>query len=222
MSAANRGISALNQIMGFNDFCQHPPSEAQALALDEIKAAYPRRESAAASVGEPPTGGAIRELCGGSSSYTGERADLKPLAEELISWPPLGSSPVRLEDALGAADRQWLGQWQPTMLRSETDVLAVQQAKLLTQAGRYIDPALKHNRSKYVSFIRQMQKRGMIRFKIGTPKSVNLGVFCVAKKKGSLRLIVDTRFLNSVFKDPPKTDLPTANSFTRIQSKLPK
>ena len=170
MSAANRGISALNQIMGFNNFCQYPPSEAQALALGEIRAAYRRHESAAASVGEPPTGGAIRELCGGSSSYTGERADLKPFAEELISWPPLGSSPVRLEDALGATDRQWLGQWQHTMLRSETDVLAAQQAKLLTQAGRCIDPVLKHNRSKYVSYIRQMQNRGMTRFKIGYPK----------------------------------------------------
>ena len=96
VSAANRGITALNQIMGLNNFSEHAVSEAQGLALQEIKAAYRPHECAQSSVGEPPTGEAIRELCGSSSSYTGERADIRPFAEESISWPCSGSSPVAL------------------------------------------------------------------------------------------------------------------------------
>ena len=41
--------------------------------------------------------------------------------------------------------------------------------------------------------------------------------FFVAKKSGQLRLIFDTRLLNQAFIDPPSTDLPSADSFTRLE-----
>ena len=44
-----------------------------------------------------------------------------------------------------------------------------------------------------------------------------LGVFFVAKKNGAIRMILDTRVVNCFFKDPPKTQLPSASALTAIE-----
>ena len=177
---ANAAIRSLNAIMGFNSFCRTRPSEAQDLALSEIKSAYRyfASEPCEASVGEPPpTGGWLRGLCGGSAAYSGQRSDLKPYAEENVSWPSAGAVPVNLSSAWGKADQIWLKDWQSNMLRSSDDTAALQKELNITPASRYIDPALRFNRKLYVRFVQQLAKRGMVKFKACSRKAGNLGFF---------------------------------------------
>ena len=46
-------------------------------------------------------------------------------------------------------------------------------------------------------------------------------MFFVVKSNGQLRLMFDTRLANITFIDPPHTQLPTAGSFSRIESEIP-
>ena len=60
--------------------------------------------------------------------------------------------------------------------------------------------------------------RNMVKFKEAGDQQGVLGIFFVRKKSGQLRLIFDTRKMNLDFRDPPKTDLPSADAFTRVET----
>ena len=45
-----------------------------------------------------------------------------------------------------------------------------------------------------------------------------MGIFFVRKKDKSARLIFDTRLANCAFREPPRTSLPTAAAFARIET----
>eukprot|EP00435_Cladocopium_sp_Y103_P050327 s239_g15.t1 len=131
---------------------------------------------------------------------------------ELVSWPKVDTSPVPLERCLPVGDRERLATWQQHMLRP------VGEARNDIDIKRpYMDPILKHNIHEYSQFIQDLHDRSMIKFKIhdGTPG--DLGIFFVRKKNGTQRLIFDTRILNHKFVDPPSTDLPSADAFTRLE-----
>ena len=57
----------------------------------------------------------------------------------------------------------------------------------------------------------------MVKFKTAGEEDGVLGIVFVRKKSGQLRLIFDTRKMNVAFHDPPKTDLPSADAFTRLE-----
>ena len=46
---------------------------------------------------------------------------------------------------------------------------------------------------------------------------VEVGIFCVAKKSGQLRLIIDARCSNQHFKSPPSVALATSESFSKFE-----
>ena len=68
-----------------------------------------------------------------------------------------------------------------------------------------------------VIFLGRLYDYGMLTFLEGEGNGASLGVFCVAKKSGKLRLIFDTRKLNRRSKDPPSVNLPTASAFSSIE-----
>jgi hypothetical protein len=80
----------------------------------------------------------------------------------------------------------------------------------------YTDPIFKHNPKQYLGFLKELKNRNMLRFKQHDGSPADLGVFFVRKKNNKQRLIFDTRILNEKFIDPPKTDLPSADAFTRM------
>ena len=81
----------------------------------------------------------------------------------------------------------------------------------------YVDPVLKNDVGAYSRFLSELYKRNMVKFKPAEGEEGVLGIFFVAKKSGQLRLIFDTRKMNQEFKEPPKTDLPSADAFTRLE-----
>ena len=79
----------------------------------------------------------------------------------------------------------------------------------------YYDPVLKKNKCFYKKFIRDLYKRGMLRF-TKEPKE-ECGMFFVTKKSGALRFICDARRANARFKLPPGVALATGDSLSRLE-----
>ena len=81
----------------------------------------------------------------------------------------------------------------------------------------YCDPSLFASRKTYADFLLRLHLAGMLKFRRASGSQGSLGVFFVKKKDGTLRIIFDTRKLNLRFKDPPKTQLPTASAFSQLE-----
>ncbi|CAE7655449.1 unnamed protein product [Symbiodinium sp. KB8] len=80
----------------------------------------------------------------------------------------------------------------------------------------YWDPLLRRDYSLYKRLIRKLDKAGLLVY-TDTPKSF-CGIFFVKKSDGvRLRLIVDARGTNRLFKAPPGVDLLTSDGFARIE-----
>ena len=69
--------------------------------------------------------------------------------------------------------------------------------------------------AEYVKVLARMHARGMLTYT--TRPKVVVGLFCVDKPDGMLRLIVDGRPANDVFADPPAVDLPTPDLIARLE-----
>ena len=80
------------------------------------------------------------------------------------------------------------------------------------------DPELADNHSTYGDFLTRMRAVGMFRCRASHENCGALGFFFVRKKDDSLRFISDTRKLIMRFKEPPKTELPTASALSDFDS----
>eukprot|EP00435_Cladocopium_sp_Y103_P042198 s2255_g11.t1 len=207
---ANQGIKTLNELSeGVNSSFESKTKttrvqrRVQSQILEAFVDAYPRDSCL-------DHAGGLEKLCSSFRLYGSVRTDIKPYAEDNISWPQASSRPVPLGRCLNDADREWLGTWRSHMLRS--DALKVQE-----KVVPYVDPILKNNPHEYGGFLKELHTRGMLRYRIAHGECGKLGIFFVAKKSGQLRLIFDTRLLNQDFEEPPKTDLPSADAFTRME-----
>ena len=101
------------------------------------------------------------------------------------------------------------------MLRDIGDKLELDEA--LGEAPCRVGPKVM-NRRTYSRFVKDLAKRGMLRFSSSTILC-GAGMFFVLKKDGSLRLILDCRAGNRFFVDPPSVDLITSEGLSRIEVK---
>ena len=207
---ANCGSRALNELAGCSNsyFSRKKPTRIQKRALEHISKSYQE----VYQVDCEPGRSALDDLCSSSRLYQVDRSDVVSFVKESVSWPQVESSPVPLDQCLGPADRERLATWRRHMLKpsdSDGEEPAIKHA--------YMDPILKHNMHEYVGFISELQKRQMVAFKIHSGEAADLGIFFVRKKGNKQRLIFDTRILNQKFVEPPSTDLPSADAFTRLE-----
>lgn len=63
-----------------------------------------------------------------------------------------------------------------------------------------------------------MFTRGLIRFMPSDDALGKADVFCVPKKAGTQRLVLDTRCCNMMFKQPPRMALPTPSAIGRLEA----
>ena len=84
------------------------------------------------------------------------------------------------------------------------------------RARAYWDSTLEDDPVTYRSFIRSLNERNMLRFEFASQEEV--GIFCVEKKNGKLRLIVDCRRLNQRMRCPPRTRLASTGAMAEFQS----
>ena len=178
--------------------------------------------------------GALAALLLRSGQYADERADLAPYASEKLSLPEVLFNPIPLVKGLPASDQDLLSNWQSTMLAdpscnddghpldtSDTHPSNIpnQQSNKPIPTKPHNDPLLFASQKTYAKFLKRLYDAGMLTWKNSGRKRVEgvLGVFFVKKKDGTLRIIFDTRVLNSKFKKPPKTQLPSAAGFGNLE-----
>ncbi|CAE7279311.1 unnamed protein product [Symbiodinium natans] len=84
----------------------------------------------------------------------------------------------------------------------------------------YWDPLLRRDAKLYKKFIQKLNQAGYLVF-TQNPKSF-CGVFFVRKSDGrKIRMIIDARGTNSMFRPPPGVDLLTSDGFSRIELNIP-
>ena len=212
---AYAGIDAINPLGGCADALASPsPPLASQVACDYILDAYSR-------VGPPPpeciSEGALRELLGSSRVYHSDRSDIQSYDRHLVSWPVVGSRPVSLLDALPAATRLGLNDWETHLLDSAENA-TLKRAELV--AGRpYYHLEFFRTIQFYGTFVTELADRGMRRFRLRDPTDLDaaLDTSLGRKKKGTFRINLDTRYFNCGFGAPPSTELPSAPSPQSIE-----
>lgn len=152
-----------------------PPAAAQLKAVEHIRQAYH-------DVGRPPADldpkEALSVLLGSTRVYGAQRADIVPYDKAKMAWPPRGSQPVELIDAVAPADSLMLRDWEQRLLlrggvRSDGDAPPA-------PVRSYIDPILGHSPAVYGDFVRELAERGLLNYMAvdSDDDFPVLGIFC--------------------------------------------
>lgn len=156
---------------------------------------------------------AVQELLQTDLAYSGEVATtVRSYDKDLLSIPSSGNQAVDLNSVLDEVGRDTIGDPQRCMLLSEDEWgMEIEKNDPITT---YMDPALRDDLALYCSFIQDLHSCGMLEF-TNQPQGL-VTPFCVAKKNGRLRLILDCRDTNRRFKTPPPLALGTGSSWARV------
>ena len=119
-----------------------------------------------------------------------------------------------LADALPFEDRVDLLEFESRLLLSTEEL--ERRRVVEGRARAYWDSTLEDDPVTYRSFIRSLNERNMLRFEFASQEEV--GIFCVEKKNGKLRLIVDCRRLNQRMRCPPRARLASTGAMAEFQS----
>ena len=159
----------------------------------------------------PKPEAALRELLKGKSEYHQPEVPvaLAPYKLERISLPSSLENLPEARDLLPENARRYL-LGRELMLREEGAYDAPRP---------YWDPVLANNKKHYREFIEKLNSVGMLQF-TQHPKN-HVGVFFVHKSdKQKIRLIVDARSSNALFKEPPGVELCSSEGFSRIECEV--
>ena len=118
-----------------------------------------------------------------------------------------------VRELLPAAAAKYLEGFKEHMLRDEKEVQEL-EARLGPVVG-HVDPVLRNCPRVYASLVRRLVRVGMVRLSLKA--RICLGAFCVKKKGGKIRLILDCRPSNRVFRPPPGVELLTGEGLGRIE-----
>ena len=165
------GVSCLNELAGFDNFCSAPPNAAQRSALQHLSSSF-------VGAGRPPpelanSKEALRALLGSSAMYASSKAGVRPYDYDLVSWPSVGSAPVTLNSALGPADLDWFRDWQSRLLRDEKEVSSLRSE--LGVEEPYCDPLLVRSTQNYQRFLKRLSRAGMLRWERANGRRGELG-----------------------------------------------
>ena len=142
-------------------------------------------------------------------------AGMVSLNPKILSVPTsLGGAPPVLSVA-PEAECDLLRNFETRMLRDRQEVTLINQQ--LGEPKYYVDPALASKR-RYSMFIHKLRKVGLVSFSRSC--RCRIGVFAVAKKNGTQRLILDCRPANRLFVAPPGVDLLTGEGLARLEIDL--
>ena len=212
VESARGTVTALNHLAGFRDSARWPRAvlnSAQSEALSSVLRVHgqlrwaQRPRSCRTALSELlKTGGGYSASPGGLARY-----DSGELSVPRDQVQPLDPKPWVCEEI-----RKFLDDPATHMLLDP-----ISRGKLYDAGempGMYMDPSLE-NEETYGKFLVTLFAAGLIRF---DRRACSVCVFfCVAKKKlGSLRLVVDCRRSNILFRRPPWTPLGSLEGLSRV------
>ncbi|CAE8608177.1 unnamed protein product [Polarella glacialis] len=162
---------------------------------------------------------AVHELLRSSFDYTGSRleseaqATVRSYSRGDVSIPVVGTKAPKAADIMDDKGREILQDAQRTMLLTPDEWGAVCESGEVVVP--YMDVVLKKDTAAYYQFIKDLYDRGMIRF---TDRARSLITpFFVVKKNGKLRLVLDCRAVNRMFKRPPSVAMAAGYSWSQVE-----
>ena len=84
----------------------------------------------------------------------------------------------------------------------------------------YHDPVFRRRPAVYHEVVRSLLARGLVELRRGGLP--NCGLFCVSKKDGRQRVILDARRVNAGCAPPPPVELVTSEGLSRIEATPPR
>ena len=209
----NSAIQALNEMYApslVDEFFPPSCTRAQRLAQHELFKEVSKMKEPTTVLSERE---AVQELLQTDLSYSGEvTTTVRAYDRGLLSIPTSGSSAVELASVIDEIGREIIMDPKRCMLKSDEEVGVMMEST--KPICTYMDPSLRDNLDLYCVFIEDLYKCGMIDFTVKPSGLVT--PFCVAKKNGRHRLILDCRETNRLFKDPPPLAMGTGASWARI------
>ena len=196
----NASVVALNDLAGVSS-CSPPssPSEAQLGALCNLWDAHLAvRPDEVLTARE-----AFLVLRGQCSPAYGLPTNLASYRKDAISLPTSALDSTPLADLLPDGDRYTMANFEQQMMLSDEAVQRLVEVE--GDIVPYCDPVLRSDWRQRASFIRRLERAGMIRFSLSRRERCT--PFFVKKKNDSLRLIIDARRFNRRCKPPPYTPL---------------
>ena len=219
----SEAVSALNWLSRSEGREDLPPPKPhlQNRVMADLRSLVRRAWPEDADFKPPCADEALRELLRGRSTYDvedGSSSTMVPFNARLLSLPAKSEVAQSPEvQAVAPADVLfWMEGSQERMLRDPADRLRLERERGITV---YSDPSLMGNRRNYERFVQKLQSLGLVRFL--THRRCDVGLFCVRKKDGLQRLIMDCRRSNLHFKNPPGVSMCTSESLARIEVMLP-
>ena len=206
----NHTIDALNWCYGSTDLSAPvgPPTLAQQCAVDHLWKAH---QEDVPPPNLPSVQAAVSELLGAPPSYGGDACMIAAFDETRVSIPVLGSRPTPLVDVLPLDARECLESFAEKMVLPKEELEAV----LAEGVGKpFMDQRLKREPGLYDAFVKRMSESGLLRF--GRSSKIQVAPFFVLKKNGSLRMILDCRPSNKVFRKPPHVRLGTCGEWAHL------
>ena len=211
MTMANEIIVALNEMGGHKHAKAGSPTvaqhESQKFILSQVVSLHRANECIS-------TREAIRELLQFSpvSPYdeeAGSGTTVRPYERNLVSLPEVGAEIFDAADLADDVGRRMIQSWQSTMLREESEIHQMGGPKI------YMDEVLEKSEERYHTFIKDLHDRNMLDF-LDVAESL-VTPFFVIKKNKRLRMVLDCRASNVLFKEPPDIAMPAGYSFSQIQ-----
>ena len=210
----NSVIQALNEMYGPSPGDEFSSSscatKAQRLAQHELfqEVSKVKRPSTVLTERE-----AVQELLHTDLSYSGEvMTSVRAYDRGLLSIPSCGSSAVDLLAVLDEIGRETILEPQRCMLKSEDEIGVMMESS--TPICTYMDPTLRDNLPTYRGFISDLYKCGMLDFTCKSHWPCHPFLCC--QEVWKLRLILDCRETNRMFREPPPLALGTGASWARI------
>lgn len=160
----------------------------------------------------PKPEAALMSLLRGRSEYGSERPTTLAVCKlERISMPSSLVNAPNAEDLLDSDARRYL-QCPEQMLRANAE-------EVPEVCVPYWDPQLRADSGMYRRFVRKLHTAGYLTY-TQHPKCF-CGVFFVRKSDDKIRMIIDARNTNRLFKEPPGVELLTADGFSRVELVVP-
>ena len=217
---ANNTIQALNLMYGCNSLYR------PLISLDEnlvgiAAAQYDSLEFIQKKVidmGKPPddlNGSGALSMLRAANGY-GDDQPVSSLASfniEAVSMPEAGWVPVDLATLWGSDGQRKVDDFV------SHQVLPPEKAKIKLEAcgvrAPYSDPLLRQGRV-YHQFLHKLHESHLIDYSL-SPGIEKIAFFCVTKKSGKLRLIVDARRSNAHFEEPSHVSLTTGDGLGALE-----
>ena len=209
-------VKALNWMAGYKEEfenSQFSPDALQSEVIGRVRylAGLCQDKGELAEIPKPEA--ALKALLRGRSEYSSdEPTTLAACSLARISLPESLHDAPAVESVLDDEARHYL--------QSPEHMLKPGCETGLGEFQPYWDPLLRRDAKLYKKFIQKLNQAGYLVF-TQNPKSF-CGVFFVRKSDGrKIRMIIDARGTNSMFRPPPGVDLLTSDGFSRIELNIP-